>query len=235
MKELPILFSGPMVRAILDGRKTMTRRIVKPQPYPECFIQKIKCETFEPTVIRRGEECPGEPVYGFYSDDQGFRCPYGQPGDRLYVRETWRHTTDDDGMSCVQWQADGLASPSLATDGGEGEFTGLAKRNVVAMDGGRWRPNIHMPRWASRLLLDVTSVRAERLQEITQQDAISEGFIKLPASGRGVLDTGGQYFGECWSSPRAGFLELWDKLNAKRGFPVESNPWVWVISFRRSE
>lgn len=225
MKEQPILFSGAMVRAIRDGRKTMTRRI----------INRVAGHG---KVTDFGEsDTPGYDFHfrcrrGLWQDyrvaDLLPVCPYGQPGDRLYVRETWATLQCYDDMKPRDMRPD--APIAYVCDG-----MVRNSRTVRASPLGITRPSIFMPRWASRLILDVTDVQIARLQNITQKDAMAEGFMKLPATGRAVLNPSGQYFGACWSSPRAGFLELWDKLNAKRGFPWASNPWVWVISFRRAE
>jgi hypothetical protein len=170
--EKPILFSAPMVRAILEGRKTMTRRVVKPQP----------------------ESDQDDGHAGLIQD-----CPYGQPGDRLWVRETF----STDGCACyepcfcpsVWYKADDLSEDKELQP--------------------KWCPSIFMPRWASRIILEVTGVRVERLQEITNAGALAEGIEPS-----GVPRT---YVGD--------FAALWDSLNAKRGYGWDTNPWVWVIGF----
>ena len=145
MKERPILFSGPMVRAILDGRKTMTRRIVKQQADNGGYCQSL------------------DPDKGVWLVHNGgsIRCPYGQPGDRLWVRETWSAWTG--GMtSCGEERA-----PQI-------------EYKATSQSEGPWRPSIFMPRWASRILLEITDVRVERLNDISEEDAIAEGFdLKL--------------------------------------------------------
>lgn len=182
MKERPILFSGPMVRAILAGRKTMTRRVMKPQP---------DYELVRPVVDRKTGEvhayCDPEPT--------GLKCPYGVPGDRLWVRECWGPC---EGGVCYR-----------ADEGPK-----------VVPDDGRWHPSIHMPRWASRITLEVTDVRVERVQDITPAACASEGFDFVVTDGL---------------MPRGQFAKLWDALNSKRGFGWEANPWVWVVDFRRTE
>lgn len=155
MGERPILFSAPMVRAILDGRKSQTRRVVKHQPNGS----EIVVGRFHPTVIRRGEEEPGAEIFGAYSLDGewGLKCPYGEPGDKLWVREahSLRHgwTVDQPGNAAWYW-ADG--NPE------HGDWT-------------KPRPSIHMPRWACRIVLEVTEVRVQRLQDINEADCIAEG------------------------------------------------------------
>lgn len=174
MKERPILFSGPMVRAILDGRKTMTRRVIKNVP----------------EILMTGKAIPE--LMGAYKKAWVTTCPYGQPGDRLWVREKW---------ACLD--------PTKRT------------RVLYAVDRGPkdylWHSPIFMPRWASRLTREITAVRVERVQDITEEDAWAEGFND---------DDG-------YSSARMWFMNIWDSINAKRGYGWDANPWVWVISFKR--
>lgn len=204
MKERPILFSGPMVRAILDGRKTQTRRIVKQQP---------------PADFRR--HCwMSAPVYGWTNEPvpagtwHTARCPYGFDGDRLWVRETWRTVGD--------------APLSICTEPGDIGYAATADEATLTTM--RWRPSIHMPRWVSRIALEVTGVRVERLQEITSKDAQAEGVPFTVAE---------HTFRKCFRDPeeRASerlkrFAELWEAINGDRA-PWESNPWVWVVSFKQ--
>lgn len=212
IKEHPILFSGEMVRAILAGRKTVTRRVVKPQP-PDGWSPVV--EHYCPVEISAdGEEAPGPLCFGASDEEFGVRCPYGEPGDRLWVREAWRRTCDTDALGCVQYKADGAALHYLCDNGGEGDPTELAgpAGKLWDEDAAKWRPSIHMPRWVSRILLEVKSVQVERLQEITEADAEAEGFER-----------------------REHFIRLWDQLNASRGCSWESNPWVWRVEFKRVE
>ena len=188
MKERPILFSAPMVRAILDGRKTQTRRIVKPQPpagceyatsvgsYALCFADGTSASA-APICV------PPTPR----SKDHRLPSPYGAPGDRLWVRETFCLRNPEHHPERGYWYA--------ATDD---------------VDNPRWTPSIHMPRRASRLTLEVTGVRVERLQAITEADAIAEG---CPG--------------------RAHFATLWDSINDGEASWV-NNPWVWVVEFARA-
>jgi hypothetical protein len=179
MKERGILFSGPMVRAILEGRKTMTRRVVKPQPvdiHGSAFMKTIK-------------------------------CPYGKPGDRIWVRETFRR---EDLGEKVWYRADWNEKD--------------AKELFIDQSGG-WKPSIFMPRWASRITLEITNVRVERLQGISQDDAKVEGADGIDwGHGR---DYGGppDYIG--------GFKRLWESINGPGSWTA--NPWVWVVEFRRVE
>lgn len=207
IKERPILFSGPMVRAILDGRKTQTRRVMKPQP----------------TAFWNDGRQPKNLPYD-RSKDQVIRCPYGQPGDRLWVRETWavvpqvtdngpKHKAKGDGTG-VTWRADWNGNPS----------------------GFKWKPSIHMPRWASRITLEIVHVRVERLQSISEQDAIAEGVESRPVKWNSKASQY-RYYGwlekhDQWSSSAiCSFESLWDKINGPGSW--DANPWVWVVEFRR--
>lgn len=190
IKERPILFSAPMIRAIQDGRKTQTRRRLKNDP---------------PTVIR-DIQTPQEKTivpewYLTY-------CPYGQVGDRLWVRET-----------CVIH---------------ENKAWYRASGPLPVLDyAWKWRPSIHMPRWASRLTLEITGVRVERVQDISAEDAMAEGCFKLPASGRITDVVGGQYFGRTWPSAKFWFHDVWESIHGDESWAL--NQWVWVIEFRRLE
>ena len=195
MKERPILFSGPMVRAILEGRKTQTRRVVKPQP-PTAFVTVRVEDGTQASWCLRNQSAFDLPESA--ADWLTLRCPYGVPGDRLWVRETWGSCTTN-GTVCSGYRAD------------------VALRPEIEAGVDRWRPSIHMPRWASRLLLEVKAVRVERLQEISEDDAFAEGI------------SGGDWLG----NPVGTYRELWDSINAKRGHSWESNPWVWVVEFER--
>jgi hypothetical protein len=195
VKERPILFSAPMVRAILDGSKTQTRRIVKPQPEhgvtPCHWSPTGHAVTAAPHNERGDTSCTCKPI----------RAPYGAPGDRLWVRETHAPRYFDDG------------SPSYRAD-----WTALAAATVPQP---KWTPAIHMRRADSRILLEVTDVRVERLQAITEEDARAEGVGGPP------LHPGPDF------AHRTAFAVLWDEINGKRA-PWESNPWVWVVSFQRA-
>ncbi len=229
MKERPILFSGAMVCALLDGSKTQTRRIVKNQPLED--VSPIRVSHYHPTVIdRRGDEQPGTEIFGAYSDggEWGSKCPYGEPGERLWVRETFfaygrwetRYSAKkgrdewhfiDMTLECdriYQYAAD---NPDLP----------LAHNRGGVLPGWWKRPAIHMPRVASRIAPEMTDVRIERLNDITDADAEAEGWP-------GFTDDNGL-------DSMAWYSELWDSLNAARGFGWEANPWVWVVEFKRIE
>jgi len=228
MKERPILFSGPMVRAILEGRKTMTRRVIKPQPRGDFYcIGNLKENT-----RRRMVDCGLHAVFNkpreLWLDDEhparDFRkSPYGQPGDRLWVRETWQEFFPDE-FDPARYSKEGRAGNGLCTTRvvyrADGE---LAPHPVFGVP--RWAPSIHMPRWASRITLELTAVRVERLQDISEEDAKAEGVTRLAVSE--ALNIPGTWAGA--------FADLWDSLYAKRGHGWDSNPWVWVESFKRVE
>lgn len=173
MKERPILFSGEMVRAILDGRKTQTRRVIKPQ---------------------------GEPYT--IEDVDVLKCPYGIPGDRLWVRETF---ADLRGMGFGHKWAYRADTP----EGSESDRIRIGY-------GVRWKPSIHMPRWASRITLEITDIRVERVQDITYIDAKAEGVE----------------YEKGYTDPREAFATLWNSINAKRDYGWAMNPWVWIIEFK---
>lgn len=221
MKERPILFSGSMVRAILDGRKTMTRRVVKPQP---------------PTTTEAVQTFHHpDPRPHFWANDGASLldwaqpCPYGEVGDRLYVRETWQHSNHPFGPyepDClVFYRADYLDDP-------------LGPDLERSRDGIRreWRPSIHMPRSVSRVTLEVTGVRVERLQDISEADAIAEGIRQHDDRNGWVnectLPDGKRHFD---ASAYGMYCQLWDSLNAARGYGWNVNPWVWVVEFERIE
>ncbi|HDR9062236.1 TPA: hypothetical protein QDB03_003871 [Burkholderia vietnamiensis] len=222
MKERPILFSGPMVRAILEGRKTQTRRIVKPTGAHHIFQFRGREEargTDEPT----GEWawCRAERVIS-----EHIRCPYGKPGDRLWVRET--HDVNRLGSETFPDGRTRLyAGIAYQADDGrhEADISDSQCRAIEAKTWRGWTPSIHMPRWASRITLEITGVRAERLQEISQDDAEAEGidFLRSVPDAYETLDARGLF--RC----------LWDGLNAARGHGWDANPWVWAIEFRRIE
>ena len=195
MSERPILFSGPMVRAILEGRKTQTRRVLKPSAYLRRYNDERRLNLSEAQLLDAKAHAARVNI------GRGLPSPCGAPGDTLWVRETWAPSRFKAGDPNYAYRADG-------------------EREGV----GRWRPSIHMPRRASRLTLRIKSVRVERLQEISEADAIAEG----------VLRTGGraQLQPNHFRPARELFSELWDSINEDRA-PWASNPWVWVVEFSR--
>lgn len=239
MKERPILFSGPMVRAILAGTKTMTRRVVKPQ-LPRFEYDPAAC----------CPECgtkPGHQHCWRVGGEIDLKCPFGQPGDRLWVKEALVKgkmlsilTGEETNADAALFEADG--SPVLVT---EQEFDA----------GWSWKrpklPAMYCPRWASRLTLELTEVRVQRLQDISEEDAEAEGFPGSRSEHWSAYDPVTQGYPEFFAKPeRAGlenirqhpdhvitsadqFRRLWDDLNAKRGYGWDANPWTWAISFKR--
>ncbi|RUF78477.1 hypothetical protein IPC825_25075 [Pseudomonas aeruginosa] len=218
MKERPILFTGPMVRAIIEGRKTVTRRVMKYQPHEDA---SVTVGNYNVTVVdRHGEQQPGPEAFGaWWSDgERGCICPHGEPGDRLWVREAW----------AADAQVDAIAPSDLS----QGEPIWYPADLSVRQTGcsmiskGRVRPSIHMPRWASRILLEITAVRVERLQDISKEQAKAEG---VRDAGEGSFDVeDSKHFA---ADPRESFASLWSSINGESSW--DANPWVWVVEFKR--
>ncbi|MEI9613181.1 hypothetical protein [Atlantibacter hermannii] len=203
MKERGMIFNGEMVRAILDGRKTQTRRIMKPQPTP-CTLQKgghwWPSNVFKTMLHIEEEMQNGKGGWGGLVGDA---CPFGDVGDRIWVRETF---------------ATGLSTKSTLA------YRATHKREDLEdgfYDTIKWTPSIHMPRWASRITLEITDVRVERLASISQEDAAKEGYPANPEPYGGSMDKW------LW------FRQLWDSIYPEQSF--SHNPWVWVIEFKRVE
>ena len=214
IKERGILFSAPMVRALLDGRKTVTRRAVKQQPdVPVCdAIPKRNFPHGRPTADWYWRPQHGH-LNGVPSQGWDFRCPYGQPGDRLWVREAW----------AADAQLDAVAPRDLS----QGEpilypADGVTRTSGCSMiSQGRGRPSIHMPRWASRILLEITDVRVERLQDVSEEQSEAEGVDFLRAA---------PDFDETLTAKQL-YEILWDHINGAGAW--DANPWVWVVEFKR--
>lgn len=216
MKERAILFSGRMVRAILEGRKTQTRRLVKPQPIIDGPVSWWPDNS--------------KPEHAFIGDGdlqikllEDASCPYGYAyadgsKDRLWVRETWAALDREFEDPEVIYRADyrpgtGIyASPCNCGWCDDGE------------NHAKWRPSIYMPRWASRINLEITGVRVERLQDITTSDIAAEGVD----NGKSNAKMGDRHD----AMQRIAFEELWDSINGDRA-AWSSNPWVWVVDFAR--
>ena len=194
-----IRFSGEMVRAILDGRKTQTRRVIK-LPKNSTITP---CGNGEYQILHS----TSHPTLGL--PGKILKCPYGRPGDRLWVREMW---------SCIGAEH---VKPSDIAPGYTVYYHADPIEKIWRV--GKWRPSIHMPRWASRIALRVTDVRVERLQEITEANAKAEG-----CSG-GIVRTQRHLSREY--TVLQSFIHRWDSINAKRGFGWNRNPWVWVVNF----
>jgi hypothetical protein len=197
MNEYPILFSTPMVQAILDGRKTQTRRVMKVQPENGEHI--CGPEIFNPVAVDRyGEEQPGKEIFGVYGEDWSFKFPYGMPGDHLWVKETYVV------YGSIYYRADG--EPSID--------------DLELYPKWKWKSSRFMPRIFSRIILEIINVRVERIQDISELDAMAEG----------IYYESYQHIGDLVSD---GFQHLWDSINAKRGFGWNVNPLVWVIEFKK--
>lgn len=201
MNERPILFNAPMVRAILAGTKTQTRRVVNRNASGRAELAGRNWHLGDPDAVKA--------------------CPYGRPGDRLWVRETWQGPLfNEDQLEAYQSNRSAFETPAYcryaADGGGPPEFFD-ADDNLQC----RWRPSIHMPRWASRILLEIASNRVERLQDISDQDALAEGVSPD--------------MGLCWQSgddtPRGMYGELWESINGPGSW--DANPWVWVVEFKQ--
>lgn len=201
--ERPILFSGSMVRAILNDSKTQTRRIVKPQPSADMKAAYLDGDS---NWVFWSEPVGEEVAKQWYppGSDRGIKCPYGKVGDLLWVRETWRPLAQHVSQ-CVD-QNDVAYRASVSDDFEDGLFA--------------WKPSIHMPRWASRITLEITDIRVERLQDVSEEDAKAEGVPPFD-------------WNDGWSlRPVPAFERLWDSINGAK-HPWSSNPWVWCVNFKR--
>ena len=188
MKERPILFNGPMVCAVLDGSKTQTRRIMREQVCAPGIVQ-----------IARPGYCEIINEYGVHIP--GFHCPYGEPGDRLWVREAFCASSFYDACKPSEiYPGAGLRYPA------DGPSIGC-----------KTRPSIHMPRWASRITLEITGVRVEQLNDCSDSDALAEGVDRTNTSITGYA--------------RERYQRLWESINGVGSW--NANPWVWVVEFRR--
>ena len=233
IKERPILFNGAMVRAILAGRKTQTRRVIDSKRVLDAAQKKIgfefsmehaRASNFVAELERLGVIKPAAAPFRSMQlsvpirhpddartpwQDCGYHrmyCPLGAPGDRLWVRET--HLIRGAGTDC----------------GYRADMSDFDAVGIGAMYGG-WKPSIFMPRWASRITLEITGVRVERVRQISGGDAIAEGIIPLfSASDTPEMRA---------ATAVAAYSNLWDSINKKRGFGWDVNPWVWVIEFKR--
>ena len=198
----PILFNGDMIRAILSGQKTQTRRVIKNQP------------PFEIAIV---ESSKGSGVWGQHKgidwgdpEESTWSCPYGIPEQQLWVRETWRPALSDT-HRCFAYRADNSYQCGKQMPDPPGMI--------------KWKPSIFMPREASRITLEILDIRVERLQQIKPKDAIAEGV---------TFDQYNDPLSPC-DEIRAlnAFRDLWDSINAKRGYGWDADPWVWAIEFKR--
>jgi len=227
MTERPILFNGAMVRAILEGRKTQTRRVVNPQPTIDCM------GNFCWNGSNYGQDGKGPHIRAIASPIPSSKtkrvlCPFGRTGDRLWVRETWNWFDPAE----IPENRRGARAPFTGCQGPR-EIPWVAS---YAADGnlehahlGRaiWRPSIHMPRWASRITLEITGVRVERLQDISESDAVAEGVDHILAA-----EAVGKAPSRANVLPAAihGYAHLWESINGTGSW--EANPWVWVVEFK---
>lgn len=207
MKERPIPFSAPMVRAILEGRKTVTRRVVKPQPANNQGMVNARYCGHPHEWLRDGICLPSDAATEWC-------CPYGKPGDRLWVREAWkseavfnlRPPRDIPVEAQLFYLADSSPAPETS----------------------RYRHARFMPRWASRITLELTSVRADRLLSLTYEDAVAEGVVRDQR--RWYAD---DQEGMAYDVPQGAFSALWESINGPGSW--HANPWVWVVEFKRVE
>lgn len=213
VKERPILFSGAMVRAILNGSKTQTRRVVKPQfeADPTGRWTNVMSST-ERKKIGNMEYGKLDPE-GFCFTDRGRetilfsgKCPYGQPGDRLWVKETWCGSMAD----AYEYKADGHS------------YGGV---NPL------WKSSLFMPRRASRILLEIVSVRVERVQDISHDDAVAEGVESVGGGRYWIAATDANAGFRPVGSPEKAYRDLWQHINGAESW--KANPWCWVVEFKR--
>lgn len=221
VRERPIVMTAESVRGILSGAKTQTRRVIKPQPQENWVDWLFK---------HHGNRIfghNGEPQL-WLCDDNGkeIKFPYGKPGDRLYVKETWA-TVDYEfeypGIA-VRYRADPGCTDYWCSHEWIGSRGGDSEKYMGAKFNGDWRSPIFMPRWASRIALEITGVKVERVQDISDDDAIAEG-VWTAAPELMASEMNKSYIGA--------YRQLWDSINLSRGFGWESNVWVWAISFKR--
>lgn len=250
-RERPLLMRGELVRAVLAGRKTQTRRLVKPQPpgwvdptivnrtEVQHLFQWTEPEQSPPRKLRR------------WPEEHYMRSPFSFPVTRLWVRETWSPVTCEKGDPGAWWGPDRnlfnedngpddqWMQTAYAADAtyGPGQY-GMAKLPGGGMFEGPWRPSIHMPRWACRLVLAIVDVRVQRLQDISEEDARAEGMeddefrTVIPVDGKPKGATKPYHLPP---SRRAAFANLWDRLYREQDAGWDVNPWVWCVSFKRVE
>lgn len=230
MSEKPILFNGEMVRAILDGRKTQTRRVIKPQPFVcngayqfshNKYTEEHHCYA---DIDQEGED----QFIEFLSSI----CPYGAVGDRLWVREAF---------SFFEYTTTGRDVISYKADDGEKDFP----NEPNLFDGLKIHqfdknyPSIFLPRWASRITLEITNIRVERVQDTCKQDIIAEGVDFTEGEYYNLKDSFGgpedEFRGWMKKNLAQKFSQLWDSINEKRGYGWDKNPWVWVVEFKLQE
>ncbi|MCA6941361.1 hypothetical protein LF927_09205 [Pectobacterium polaris] len=220
MKETGIIFNGEMVRSIIDGSKTQTRRAVT-------FKPREKGLNLNFTGLQLGHYCTGVPSSGYVLRSRGgmgcwndrthpAKCPYGEVGDRLWVREAFRVMGKATDVARLMYKASERNSFT--------ESTRTVPVDVCTKQSSqKWTPSIHMPRWASRILLEITDVRVERLNSISESDALAEGFTSTVQ----LTESGDDYTG---SYPSEKFSNTWQSIYGRESW--DANPWVWVIVFK---
>lgn len=218
MKERPILFSAPMVRAILDGTKTQTRRIVPNKILDAYYSYDEYCNN----VMPRDVPCTRSYERDYFRD----MCKYGLVGDRLWVRESFYYDyneklstikPDNFDVNGLYYRADGSCCEQIA------------ECACAEVGPPRWTPSIHMPRWVSRINLEITNIRVERLNDVSQEDARSEGITDGGCINCGVKEPCNCQFP--MPDARDSFIQLWESINGELSW--FKNPWVWVVEFKR--
>lgn len=219
-KELnskPILFSAEMVRAILEGRKTQTRRIVKPQPAKntQAFWHCVK--STDKSKVGLWSPKSGTDAGNAVPTGKEVRCPYGSVGDFLWVRESWRPIFVSKSVACIQYRSNMQVIRHQINQEISSALESIESQCNERVDksGPKWRPSIHMPRWASRITLEIKSIKIERLRDISEEDAKAEGVNKIGTS-------------DSESSYRTGFTYKWIDIH---GIGFDPDTWVWVIGF----
>ena len=234
MKERPILFSGPLVRALIAGTKTQTRRPVKGIEFRGAG-GKDGADWNDPSCWGWADEYGDEWALAAAPGVRAIRCPRGVPGDRLWVRETWAYLPSEF-CHCPQPPEPSPCDPWLQGMGCASARPAAIYRADYSTDAQKcpgWKPSIHMPRWASRLTLEITDVRVQRLQEISEEDAKAEGvepfFTLLPGIGRDQRLTTGERAAD--AEHRASFAVKWDEVYSDGPLWI-ANPWVWALTFK---
>lgn len=227
MNEKPILFSGPMIRALLSGAKTQTRRIITPQPttFASFGGKLVDTGAWDWRCRNQSRKCLGT-TWDILLREMLAYCPFGSVGTRLWVRETWQYSGwTDNGEPWIRYAADNSQRLIQPDEDLSETWADLSDPANTKIDGKaadrRWRPSIFMPRWASRITLEVTGIRVERVCDTSERDATAEG-VEIIAS----VDHGS-------TNPIAAFRALWDSINGKRGYGCDTNCWVWCVSLRR--
>jgi len=222
IKERGIIFNGEMVKAILDGRKTQTRRIMKVQPEYDQLGLRFITDSSDPSKIGKYVWTESNAT-GHIQRSKPFKCPFGQVGDRLWVRETFATLGNEDGHP-IDWDNNLVSkrkdSAKVYRASCHQKPNNYGLWTVPDKDSdfeGPWTPSIHMPRWASRITLEITDIRVERLRSMTEDDARAEGVI----AASGPLEVG------------LAFREIWDSIYGQESW--QSNPFVWVVEFKRVE